>query len=525
MKSIQAKILTVIISAMLILGVSISAISVIYISSILNDDSDMITQSVADTEALRINGVLNEIEATVKIMEYHVISSVDVEALSDVDYRNEYLEKVKESFYSIVENAPNTTAFYLRLSPELTDNLSGFYVSCLAGGNHFFEMDVTDLDGWETAPREEVCWFSEPRNAGEPTWVLPYLNPNSEINMVSYVIPVFIDRVFIGVVGIDLEFAIITDIIDEVTVYDNGFAYLASEDDEIFYSAADEHTLNKAHTKHGFAEEIRELDNNMSLVIHADYSDIQSHAYHMVVIIVCILFVVMAGFIFITYFLTIKIVKPLKQLALVAESLADGNAELNLDSCNTGDEVELLANSMKKTSEKLRGYMNYINTLAYRDSLTGVKNRTAYNEAIAKIDIGIRTGATDSFAVLVADINNLKKANDQYGHEIGNKLIITVAKIICDVFKHSPVFRLGGDEFAVILSNEDYDKCEELVALMEQKFAEKFISVPDGEISVSAACGFEFYNPEIDESFEAVFSRADKKMYENKKTSRELLLG
>ena len=115
----------------------------------------------------------------------------------------------------------------------------------------------------------------------------------------------------------------------------------------------------------------------------------------------------------------------------------------------------------------------------------------------------------------------IKAANDHYGHEIGNQLIIKVAKIICDVFKHSPVFRLGGDEFAVIMENEDYENCEKLVAQLDERCAESFIGVPGGQIEVSVARGYEFFNRETDRSFEAVFSGADKHMYENKKISRE----
>lgn len=521
MKSIQTKILFVIISAMLVMGVSISIISISYISSILNDDSDMITQSVADAEALKINGELDQIETTVKIMENYVIATLDLQSLSDAEYEECYLAQAKTAFYDVVENSTEAKAFYLRFAPELTDGVSGFFVSCSVGGSHFFDYTVTDLTDWETMPRESVCWYSEPKAFGGPVWLHPYNNPTSKMNVISYVIPIYIDRVFVGVVGIDIDFATITAIIDDVSVYNNGFAYLASDTGEIFYSAADEHTLNRAHTDHGFAEERRTIDNNMTIVIHADYSDIQSDAYRVMIFIIFILVLVMAGFVYITYLLTRKIVRPLKQLTLAAESLTDGNTELNLDSCNTGDEVELLANSMKRTSEKLHGYMSYINALAYRDSLTGVKNRTAYSEAAANIDVRIRTNGNVSFGVLVADINMLKRANDQHGHEIGNRLITTVAKIICDVFKHSPVFRLGGDEFAVIMENDDLENCESLIELMDEKCAEKFISVPNGKIPVSVARGFEIYNSEIDEYFESVFSRADKKMYEHKKITRQ----
>ena len=521
MKSIQKKILLVIISAMLILGISISTISVVYISSILNEDSDIITESVANTEALKINDILGKVENRVQIMENYVLATFEEETLTDPEKRAEYIQEVKDTFYVITETAKYPAAFYFRFDPYITDGAAGFYVSRTSTGSHFVDLVPTDLMGWENAPREAVCWYSEPKTSGEPTWVLPYFNPDSELDIISYVIPIFVNHTFIGVVGIDVERTTLADIVDDISVYDNGFAYLADEDGNVLYSAADDHTLNKAHTDHGFAEETRALDNGMVLVVHADYSDIQSDAYRMVTIIVFIVALVMAFFIYITSLLTKKIVDPLKRLATAAESMADGKTELDLEACKTGDEVELVADSMKKTSEKLRGYMSYINALAYRDSLTGVKNRAAYSEAIANIDLRIGTEENLAFAVLVADINMLKAANDHYGHEIGNQLITKTAKIICDVFKHSPVFRLGGDEFAVIMENEDYGKCEELIADMDARCAESFVTVPGGKIEVSVARGYAFFNRETDRSFESVFSGADKHMYENKKTTRD----
>ena len=520
MKSIQKKILLVIISAMLVLGISISIISVLYIRSILNEDSDIITESVANTEALKINDILGKIENRVQIMENYILATYEDEVITDPDKRDEYIKSVKDTFYVITETAKYPAAFYFRLDPSITDGTAGFYVSRTSTGSHFVDLTPTDLTGWESAPREEVCWFSEPKAAGEPTWVLPYLNPHSDLNIISYVIPVYVNHSFIGIVGIDVDRSTLAEVVDNISVYDNGFAYLADNDGNVLYSAVDDHTLNRAHTDHGFAEEVRALDNNMRLVVHADYSDIQRDAYRMVLIIIGIVALVMLCFIYGTYILTKKIVDPLKKLADAAEDMADGKIELDLSSCKTGDEIELVADSMQKTSEKLNGYITYINGLAYRDSLTGVKNRAAYSEAIAKLDMRLVTEENIHFAVLVADINMLKATNDKYGHEIGNQLIIRTSKIICDVFKRSPVFRLGGDEFAVILENEDYENRESLVAQMDERCAESFVSIPGGQIEVSVARGFASYDRTLHHVFESVFTDADKQMYNNKKNAR-----
>jgi diguanylate cyclase (GGDEF)-like protein len=241
----------------------------------------------------------------------------------------------------------------------------------------------------------------------------------------------------------------------------------------------------------------------------------------MIIIIIVIMLLVMAIFIFITYVITKKIVRPLKQITDAAGVIAEGKTDLDLKFCNTGDEVEILADSMKKTAEKLHGYMSYINALAYRDSLTGVKNLTAFKEATANIDVKISSGENPSIAVVVCDINCLKKTNDRYGHEIGNRLIIKATKVICDIFKHSPVFRIGGDEFVVILEGEDFENREALVSALDDACDNTFISAGEETIPVSIARGLELLNSEFDVSFVDAVNRADKKMYENKKSRSE----
>ena len=164
--------------------------------------------------------------------------------------------------------------------------------------------------------------------------------------------------------------------------------------------------------------------------------------------------------------------------------------------------------------------MGYINALAYKDSLTGVKNRTAYNEMSTENDVQIKIGEIEDFGLFIADINCLKETNDKYGHEIGNKLIIKASRIICDVFKHSPVYRIGGDEFTVLLRGTDLENFDALLCEMNSKFDESFIEVGDEKISVSVAYGMSLYDSKHDVCFDDVFERADKKMYENKRNKK-----
>lgn len=151
---------------------------------------------------------------------------------------------------------------------------------------------------------------------------------------------------------------------------------------------------------------------------------------------------------------------------------------------------------------------------ASRDSLTGVKNRSAYLDVEAKLNRRIQEGEDVKFAVVVCDLNNLKQTNDSFGHQAGDMLLKDACAIICRVFKHSPVFRVGGDEFAVISMGHDYDHMDELMDRMRQSNVRN-----DASGGTIIACGMARYDR--DSNVAAVFERADRKMYEDKKTLKD----
>ena len=143
------------------------------------------------------------------------------------------------------------------------------------------------------------------------------------------------------------------------------------------------------------------------------------------------------------------------------------------------------------------------------DALTGVKNRHAFLTAQERLNLKIREKRAPEFALVILDVNNLKRVNDTIGHSAGDQLIRDACNIICTTFSHSPVFRVGGDEFAVISQGSDYERIDELVQRIHEHNME---SLRSGGVIV--ACGMAKYEGE--DSVAQVFEHADVKMYENK---------
>ena len=145
--------------------------------------------------------------------------------------------------------------------------------------------------------------------------------------------------------------------------------------------------------------------------------------------------------------------------------------------------------------------------MANRDALTNVKNKRAYAQAEAELDRQIENAwkfGQPKFAVVVCDLNGLKQINDTHGHKAGDDFIRAACSIICNVFKHSPVFRIGGDEFAVLLNGADHEQRQKLMA--------KCIAGNNLKVE-SVVLGDRSFSPE---ELSDVFERADKLMYADK---------
>lgn len=170
--------------------------------------------------------------------------------------------------------------------------------------------------------------------------------------------------------------------------------------------------------------------------------------------------------------------------------------------------LKCLHQSSKLRIEMMKNALDCVN----KDALTGVNNRMAFENFEAKITHKIVTNKISSFSIILFDINNLKNTNDLLGHDAGDQLIIDGCKIICNTFKHSPVFRLGGDEFVAFLQGEDYNNRAELLSGFQKKMnKEYFISG-----AVSIASGMSDFIPQKDINVLDVFKRADEAMYKTK---------
>ena len=158
-----------------------------------------------------------------------------------------------------------------------------------------------------------------------------------------------------------------------------------------------------------------------------------------------------------------------------------------------------------------------LKALSETDPLTGVRSKHAWLIKEKELDAAVRSGGADAFAVVVCDVNGLKKINDTYGHKAGDAYIREACGMVCDIFRHSPVYRVGGDEFAVVLTGRDYALRGDLMSALHERSVEH-IAVGGAVV----AGGLASLRPGEDGSARDLFQRADERMYEEKKRLKSL---
>ncbi len=165
-------------------------------------------------------------------------------------------------------------------------------------------------------------------------------------------------------------------------------------------------------------------------------------------------------------------------------------------------------NLIHNTQEQSKQKLNYE---ANHDKLTGLYNRRGYDYLLKNTDL-------ETSALMIIDLDKFKNINDQYGHEVGDKVLKKVADTIYGSFRANDfVCRIGGDEFAVILIHLG-PSLRSLVQTKYDTIAEKLRDGTDGVPPVTISTGVAFGEYRIGAS--ALFKNADRALYDAKEAGR-----
>lgn len=537
MRSIRAKFTTLTVALVIVALAVVTAIGVLSIRKLGRSNADQVLHLTCATGAKNLEHYFSSVEGSVNTVASLVSDSLRG---TSEDQLADQVEQSKQLFNNLVENTSGVHTYYFRIDPMISGTTKGYwYVK--EGDKGFKEHEVTDINLYDTNDTSALVWFTIPKMTGEPVWLPPYYTETINERVISYNVPVYRDGRFVGVIGIEIDYDTLVDEVGSIKLYDSGYAFILGENSKVIYHPQlDEERLDlettaledsddyvgSNHVRYTYQGTSKEavwmpLSNGMDLYVCAPEKEID-HEWHLMIartIIASLIVLLITIFIMMSF--AGRFTKPLTELTKAARKVDSGDYDFDLD-YDENDEVGILTNAFKQLAAHTKENITSLNKRVYVDPLTSVRNKAAYGNYIHALQDRLDdTEDNPVFAFGVFDCDDLKMINDTYGHDKGDIYLKTASKLICQIFRHSPVFRIGGDEFAVILENEDFDNRDKLIAEFRQARTDLSEAAENPWEEVHITMGVAVYDPEDDMSVMDVARHADRRMYEKKRYRKD----
>ena len=159
--------------------------------------------------------------------------------------------------------------------------------------------------------------------------------------------------------------------------------------------------------------------------------------------------------------------------------------------------------------------------LSQTDDLTGLSNRRGFQPlAEQQIKLEQHTGTARGLTLMFADLDGLKRINDQYGHDAGSKSIIAFGNVLRAALRDADlVARWGGDEFVILAIGAPGETSDMIVERIQAKIKEHNLQ-SDTPYDLACSIGVIAVPPGGGESIESLIAEADKAMYDEKRRRR-----
>ncbi|MBR2677645.1 MAG: EAL domain-containing protein [Solobacterium sp.] len=508
MKSIRAKITAITVSAILISILSVFAAS---FSSIQKENDRR------SAETMRLLGentkeILNEyflsIEQSVEMAANIASDSLDSVILVEAgatgrsagteertpeqkemldEYLADYCRQVQNAFSSVASHTHGVVTYYYCINPEISENEHGFFYSKV-GKTGFDEQEPLDARTLDPEDIKHTTWYYTPIQRGRPSWVGPYTaHFLNEIWISSYLVPIYKSGALIGVLGMDIPLTTLIEQISEITIYDTGFACLIDENGKVIYhpeletgselgaayslskdvfskeSSGDRlisYTYNSEKRKMYFST----LNNGLKLVIMVPERELNAAWLRFVRIIALITLAVIAVYTFILLGIIGYITSPLHRLTEASKKLAAADYDVELD-YHGEDEVGELTSAFSEMRDQIKLYIDDLNHRIHTDPLTELPNMRCFFDLAETETKRLKENGNEP-VMLFFNLIGMKNYNRQYGFDEGDRLIISVSRILSAHFGNQAVGHFGQDYFGAVTKETGLE--EELQAVLRE---------------------------------------------------------
>lgn len=496
MKSVRTKLIVSILICSLFTSVLIGVIAISNSVRTAGKDAMTMMKLTGQKKTEDINSTIQKIEQSVDTLSEVAMSNFDYDSFrQSKDYADTYTETVQQAVLDFANHTNGAVTVYLRYNPNYSNPTSGVFAQRQSVDSELQCLTPTDFSMYDESDVEHVGWYYLPVQAKEAIWMSPYMNENINIYMISYVVPLFAeDGTSIGIVGMDIDFSQITDLVDETKVYQSGYAFLTDASAAVMYHKnADEgtklsnldsslsksadfigddgnqgktmdYTYKNVNKKFAFYN----LDNGMKLVLTAPVSEIYAEAYGLAKLIMIAMIVAFVLSAVIGVIIGTGMTRPIRQLTAVIEQ----TAELDFRPTKEGgklrkqkDEIGNMATKIHLMRKKLREMMGDLQQT--QQVLEGnaedlnhlMKQNSAYAEDNSAATQNLAAGMEETSANaahIVESVGIMRESSDN------------IQRLAEDGEKNSGQIQERAGEMERI-STESRHKTDQMYAVMKQK--------------------------------------------------------
>jgi two-component system cell cycle response regulator len=257
-------------------------------------------------------------------------------------------------------------------------------------------------------------------------------------------------------------------------------------------------------------------------------------------LILALLIIFLASVILFSLVLNHSIINPIRHITKALNKMAQGDKNIQFKEIISSDEIseiqlayeklrrkllevdifQAIVNRQKKEIEYRKSQQEHFEILAFTDALTGAVNRHQFNKVLAD-EITRADFNKLPLSIMLLDIDHFKLVNDNFGHGVGDEVLIMfyhACKLA--VRAGDVVARIGGEEFVIILPKTDDKNAYQFAERLREKIQQLEVVTDEHKIDLTVSIGVSQWNKDSFSSTEEFVANADKLLYQAKNHGR-----
>ena len=369
--SIKSKFLALCLSSLCVLGLAVGAVSLTALTRATSREEVDNMNRTAELYRSELDLKLVQTEDVVSFAATGLVSgaSAGTGALWDGARRARFTAGLDRILRDTLLSLPEARAYYTYYAENLTGGAAdGVWYVREDEHSSFRQRQWYKASEFLPESSQDLTFYAKSAETGHGHWVEPYYSIAQGKMLISYVVPVYRDGTFLGLVGVDLDFGEILRLLERRPVYETGYAFLADAtgkthyhidapqgvsedhlgaklvDKDVSHGATSATDALRRYQVGGTAYDIAtcSLRNGLELLVMAPTHEVQAEARAATLQLVAILIFCLLLFAAITLVLTQRLTRHLQALSSAAREIAHGNLDVHI-AVESNDEVGRLA--------------------------------------------------------------------------------------------------------------------------------------------------------------------------------------